>query len=88
MRKGNPNLKAGPGRPKGSQNKVPKEIRAMLREALDNAGGAAYLTQQAKDNPTAFMTLVGKLIPAEVKATVSVKTWEELVLESAKEAGQ
>lgn len=40
----------------------------MIIEALDNAGGTAYLVEQAEKNPSAFMTLVGKVLPMEVKA--------------------
>jgi hypothetical protein len=37
----------------------------MVLEALERAGGVAYLTRQAKANPTAFLGLVGKLLPRE-----------------------
>ncbi|KKN77982.1 hypothetical protein LCGC14_0355470 [marine sediment metagenome] len=63
------------GRPKGSLNKT----TAMLREAIIMAaqaagdslaekgkkkeGIAAYLKDQAVKNPTAFMTLLGKVLP-------------------------
>lgn len=40
----------------------------MIIEALDNAGGVAYLVEQSEKNPSAFMTLVGKVLPMEVKA--------------------
>lgn len=33
----------GPGRPKGSQNKVTADVKAMVLEALGKAGGADYL---------------------------------------------
>ena len=54
---------AGKGRPKGSKNKFTSDVKSMVLKALDDAGGAAYLLQQAQDNPTAFMTLVGKVLP-------------------------
>jgi hypothetical protein len=56
----------GPGRTKGVPNKFTGAIKEMVRQALDEAGGVAYLQKQATDNPTAFMTLVGKLLPLEV----------------------
>ena len=34
--------------------------------ALDDAGGQEYLATQAKENPNAFMTLVGKVLPLQV----------------------
>jgi len=64
---------AGPGRPKtggrkkGVTNKVTKELKDMILGALDKAGGEKYLQQQAIDNPTAFMTLVGKVLPTTLK---------------------
>lgn len=56
----------GPGRPKGSVNKVTHDVRAMVLKALQDSGGVKYLAQQAKTNPTAFLTLVGKIVPKEV----------------------
>lgn len=53
----------GPGRPKGSVNKVTADVKAMVLEALNSAGGAAYLLEQSEKNPTAFLTLVGKVLP-------------------------
>ena len=35
----------------------------MILAALDKAGGTQYLVDQSKDNPTAFMTLIGKVLP-------------------------
>ena len=35
-------------------------------EALDGSGGVDYLQAQARDNPTAFLTLVGKVLPLQV----------------------
>lgn len=65
------NMPAGPGRPKGSQNKVNTELKEMIRAALDKAGGAEYLFGQALNNPTSFMTLLGKTIPSDVNARLS-----------------
>lgn len=56
----------GSGRKKGSQNKATVEIKEMIRGALDESGGQAYLTKQAFVNPVAFMGLIGKIIPADV----------------------
>lgn len=60
--------KRGPGRPKGAQNKVTKELKEMVLQALDNAGGIAYLEERALDPKTAsaFLTLVGKVLPMTV----------------------
>lgn len=60
----------GPGRPKGAANKITKDIRAAISQAFDKAGGVDYLVTQAKQNPQAFLTLIGKIVPAEVRAQV------------------
>ena len=57
---------AGKGRPKGSLNKVTADVKAMVLQALNDAGGAEYLLLQARDNPNAFLTLVGKVLPLTV----------------------
>lgn len=59
---------AGKGRVKGSQNKVTREVKTMVLQALDQAGGVAYLKRCA-ENPKlagAFLTLLGKVIPLQV----------------------
>ncbi len=57
---------AGKGRKPGSQNKVPKALKEMILGALDRAGGEDYLLQQAHDNPTTFLALIGKILPSEL----------------------
>ena len=57
---------AGKGRPKGCPNKATTAIKEMVIAALNEAGGIEYLVQQAEENPTAFLSLVGKVIPLQV----------------------
>lgn len=54
------------GRQKGTPNKVTAALKDMILGALDDAGGRKYLARQADDNPAAFMTLVGKVLPLQV----------------------
>lgn len=54
-------------RPKGSPNKLPKQLKEMILEALDRKGGADYLVIQAETNPSAFMTLLGKVMPLQLQ---------------------
>jgi hypothetical protein len=54
------------GREKGTPNKVTGELKDMILSALSNKGGVTYLEAQADLNPTAFMTLVGKILPLQV----------------------
>jgi len=56
----------GAGRKKGVPNKLTTDVKEMILGALDQAGGVNYLLRQAEDNPTAFMTLVGKVLPLQV----------------------
>ena len=59
---------AGKGRKKGVPNKVTADLRTMILGALEDAGGQAYLRTQARENPQAFLTLVGRTLPKEIKA--------------------
>jgi hypothetical protein len=61
----------GRGRPKGAPNKNTQAIKDMLLASLDQAGGQAYFLRQAEENPTAFMSLISKIIPAEVKNQIT-----------------
>ena len=51
------------GRQSGTPNKITKALKEMILGALDDAGGQQYLVTQARDNPAAFMTLLGKVLP-------------------------
>lgn len=59
--------KGNPGKPKGAVNKVTKELKEMILQALENKGGVSYLEQQAEANPNAFLTLIGKVLPMTVQ---------------------
>lgn len=78
--------KGNPGKPKGAVNKVTMDLRQMVLAALDKAGGAAYLQQQAKDNPAAFMTMLGKCLPKDVKieGDISLSVTVQRLTEGAK----
>lgn len=60
------------GRPKGTPNKVTRELKDMILGALDDAGGQAYLRRQADENPGPFMTLVGKCLPKDINVDANV----------------
>lgn len=57
---------AGKGRPKGSANKTTTEVKEMILEALSGVGGVDYLIGQAKENPKAFLALVGRVMPLQL----------------------
>lgn len=60
--------KAGPGRPKGSVNKTTAILKDAIVAAFDKVGGIDYLARQAEENPVAFMSLMGRVIPLQVDA--------------------
>jgi hypothetical protein len=39
----------------------------MILGALDGAGGQVYLQKQANENPGAFLTLIGKVLPTTLE---------------------
>lgn len=55
------------GRKKGTPNKVNAELKDMILSALDECGGVDYLVARAADSPTAFLSLVGKVLPMTVQ---------------------
>lgn len=55
------------GRKKGIPNKLTTALKDMILQALANAGGVDYLQSQAKANPNAFLALVGRVLPLQVK---------------------
>lgn len=54
------------GSRKGKPNKATAAIKEMIEGALQDAGGQRYLAEQARENPSAFMGLLGKIIPKDV----------------------
>ncbi len=60
------------GRKKGTPNKITALLKDDILQAASDAhpeGRVGYLTQQAKENPTAFLTLLGKVIPTQVEGS-------------------
>lgn len=70
-RASNPNRGSKPGehrggRKAGTPNKINKQLKDMILEALHGAGGVSYLQEQARENPGPFLALVGKVLPMTV----------------------
>jgi hypothetical protein len=64
-------------RPKGSTNLQSKAIKDMVIAALDEVGGKSYLVTQARDNPTAFIGLIGKAMPKDMAVEIRRSIFEE-----------
>jgi hypothetical protein len=73
---------AGKGRPKGAVNKLTKTIREAVEISFAQVGGADYLAQMAVEQPVAYMTLLGKIIPQQVE--MSGKDGAAIQLEQVK----
>ena len=58
------------GRKRGVPNKITREIRHMLMDALEAEGGVDYFRKVAQENPTVFCALIAKLLPRELKASL------------------
>ena len=57
---------AGRGRKKGSVNKITKTIREAVELSFHKIGGAEYLVKMAEEQPVAYMTLLGKVLPQQI----------------------
>lgn len=60
------------GRQKGTPNKVNTDIKNIVIQALNEIGGVSYLKVQSELNPVAFMGLVGKVLPLQIKNDVNL----------------
>jgi hypothetical protein len=79
--------KTGGGSRKGKPNKTTKLLKDMILQALDGAGGVAYLQAQADASPNAFLALVGKVLPLQLtgdaESPVIIKQIERVIVEKA-----
>lgn len=62
----------GAGRKKGTTNGDTAKLRELILGALDEVGGQDYLVQQAWNEPKAFLNLIAKVLPREVKQELIV----------------
>ena len=71
-RASNPNRGSKPGekrggRAKGTPNKLTRTIKQAIEKAFEDVGGPAYLAKMAMEQPAAFMTLLGKVLPTQLE---------------------
>ena len=48
-----------------------KALKDMILAALESVGGEEYLVRQARGNSTAFLQLLGKILPHEIKTSMT-----------------
>lgn len=61
----------GSGRKPGQVNHLTRQLKDLVRQALDECGGVEYLKIQASENPVAFLSLCARLLPSELSAKIS-----------------
>jgi hypothetical protein len=63
------------GKPKGTPNRITKDLKAAILGALEAAGGkegsVGYLRRLAIENSSAFASLLGKVLPTTLEASDS-----------------
>lgn len=58
-----------PNQGKRGPAKATKALKEMILGALDAKGGQEWLEMQMDDQPAAFMTLIGKVLPTTLAGT-------------------
>ena len=59
----------GPGRPKGSKNKITAATEQNIVKTFEALGGVPQMVAWARENPTDFYTkLYVKLVPKDIRA--------------------
>ncbi len=61
------------GRRKGTPNQFTADVRPMVYQALQKAGGVDYLVRQADENPGPFLSLVSRCMPKEIHQEVTAE---------------
>ena len=69
------------GRKAGTPNKINRQLKEMILEALDLAGGVSYLQEQARTSPGPFLALVGKVLPMTVAGPSGELTPKRVIIE-------
>lgn len=77
----------GAGRKKGIPNKLTTDVKTAIVEAFDRAGGIDYLVGVANNDPKAFCALLGKIIPTEVKADITLNDLADRLKRGRERAG-
>lgn len=70
----------GKGRMKGSLNRTTLALKEAILSTFDSLGGPQFLESLAEERPELFISLLGKLIPSEIKAQVSESSSLEIIV--------
>jgi hypothetical protein len=57
---------AGPGRPRGMQNRQTVAVREAIERAFTKLGGTEYLVHVGRTDPRTFCALLSKLLPTKL----------------------
>lgn len=60
------------GRPKGATNKLTRTIKEAIELSFEKVGGADYLARMAVEQPAAYMSLLGKVLPTQIDGNLSI----------------
>lgn len=71
----------GAGRKKGSQGKLTVELKEAIKNAFEELGGVSYLVTVGKENPTTFCNLLGRTLPKDVVADITIQSHEQMLRE-------
>lgn len=55
------------GRKKGTPNKTTASLKAAIEQSFSEVGGVKYLKKISKSDPSTYCTLLGKILPKEIK---------------------
>jgi hypothetical protein len=53
----------GPGRPKGTPNRISGNLREAIQDSFNKLGGEKWLLELAKKDPRTFAGLLAKILP-------------------------
>ena len=74
----------GPGRPRGSQNKVTRAAKEAFVMAFESLGGVESLTAWARRHPGDFYRLYARLIPTDTHVTGEARAPVTIVVRGVK----
>jgi len=73
------NVKRGPGRPKGMENKSTRQAKEAIEYVFDSLGGAEALKTWVQSDPlnerVFYSQVWPKILPKEIKADVTHRGW-------------